>query len=295
MPQAFAEVAAALTPELAAPTRRVAASLAFGTPVETALSSYRGVIEEDALAPVAIVLGAFARSGGRISRSLGRVATLLRGRIALADEQAALTAQGRASAVVLVLLAPLGALFLTLAMPDYAATLAGRGRAMLAVAIVLEAIAVAWLRRMLRVPTDGSTLAAMLDAVVVGLASGMTFEQALHALVERTPSTRQVPQARRLLADLALGQGPRRAFASFGASGPAEARVGALVASSIRFGAPLADLLVIQADALREADRRRAEAGARRLPVLMLFPLTFCVLPALLIVFLGPPLLSLVN
>ena len=38
--------------------------------------------EED-LAPFAIVLGAFARSGGKIGRSLARVATLLRGRIAL--------------------------------------------------------------------------------------------------------------------------------------------------------------------------------------------------------------------
>jgi len=29
--------------------------------------------------------------------------------------------------------------------------------------------------------------------------------------------------------------------------------------------------------------------------VLMLFPLAFCILPALLAVFLGPPLLSLLN
>jgi tight adherence protein C len=50
---------------------------------------------------------------------------------------------------------------------------------------------------------------------------------------------------------------------------------------------------VAQADALREAERRQAEAAARRLPVLLMFPLTFCLLPALLIVFLGPPLLEL--
>jgi len=52
---------------------------------------------------------------------------------------------------------------------------------------------------------------------------------------------------------------------------------------------------VTQADALRQSDRRRAQTRARRLPVLMLFPLSFCVLPALLIVFLGPPLLSLMR
>ena len=68
-----------------------------------------------------------------------------------------------------------------------------------------------------------------------------------------------------------------------------------LVSAATRLGAPLAELLVAQADALRDAERRSAEAHARRLPVYMLFPLTFCVLPALLIVFLGPPLLSLLR
>ncbi|MBI2323890.1 MAG: type II secretion system F family protein [Chloroflexi bacterium] len=295
LPQAFAEVAPALPAALAAPTRRVAASLALGVRLDDALVAYRGTVADEDVAPIAIVLGAFTRAGGRVSRSLARVASLLRGRLALADEQAALTAQGRVSAAVLVLLAPLGAVFFAFSMPDYVAILVGPGRAMLGAAVVLEAIAAIWLRRLLRVPTTGSALASLLDAVVVGLDSGMTFEQALRALVVRAPAVGRLPEARRLLADLALGQGARRAFGAFAASGPAEARVAALIASSTRFGAPLADLLVIQADALRDADRRRAEAAARRLPVLMLFPLTFCVLPALLIVFLGPPLLSLVQ
>ncbi len=295
LPQAFAEIAPALPATLARPTRRAAAALSLGRPIDDALMSYRGAVSEEDLAPLAIVLGSFARAGGRVRRSLSRVAALLRGRLALEEEQAALTAQGRASALVLVLLAPLGGLFFAVSMPDYVGILLGRGRGLLVVAIVLEAGAVIWLRRLVRVPTTGSALASLLDAVVVGLDSGMTFEQALRALVARAPAVGRLAEARRLLADLALGRGARRSFAAFGASGAAEARVASLIASSMRFGAPLADLLVLQADALRESDRRRAEAAARRLPVLMLFPLTFCVLPALLIVFLGPPLLSLVN
>jgi tight adherence protein C len=105
----------------------------------------------------------------------------------------------------------------------------------------------------------------------------------------------RLPEARRLLADLALGRGANEAFSSFGSAGPTEARVAALVRAATRFGAPLANLLVTQADALRTSDRRRAEAQARRLPILMLFPLAICVLPALLCVFLGPPLLSLLG
>ena len=133
----------------------------------------------------------------------------------------------------------------------------------------------------------------MLDAVIVGLDAGLTFEHALGALVARGPALSRLPEARRLLADLALGQSSRVAFEAFGKAGPTEARVAALVRSATRFGSPLAELLVTQADALRATDRRRTEAQARRLPILMLFPLTFCILPALLIVFLGPPLLSL--
>lgn len=290
--QAFAEVAPSLAVELAAPTRRVAASLALGDGIERALQAYRSVVPDEDLAPFAVVLGSFARAGGRIARSLSRVAALLRGRLALEDEVSSLTAQGRASAAVLLLLAPLGSILLALAMPSYVPTLLGDGRGMLLTAVTLEATAALWLRHLLRTPSEGSGLGSLLDAVVVGLESGMTFEQALRALVDRAPRVARLPEARRLLADLSLGQGTRAALERFGAAGPTESRVASLIASATRFGAPLAGLLVIQAEALRDADRRRAQAAARRLPVLMLFPLTFCVLPALLIVFLGPPLLS---
>jgi Flp pilus assembly protein TadB len=295
LPQAFAEVAPAMPGPLAVPTRRVAASLALGLPLDESLAAYRGVVPDEEMAPLAVVLGSFARAGGRVRRSLMRVAALLRGRLALEEEQAALTAQGRASALVLVLLAPLGGTFFAASMPDYVRLLLGPGRGLLLTAVVLEVAAALWLHRLLRVPSTGSALASLLDAVVVGLDSGMTFEQALRALVDRAPAVGRLAEARRLLADLSLGQGGRRAFTAFGSTGPAEARVAALISSSTRFGAPLSDLLVRQADALRETDRRRAEAASRRLPVLMLFPLTFCVLPALLIVFLGPPLLSLIG
>jgi len=150
-----------------------------------------------------------------------------------------------------------------------------------------------WLWRILRLSSPSADLATLLDAVIVGLEAGLTFELALAALVIRAPMVARLPEARRLLADLALGRGANEAFGAFGSVGSTEARVAALVRAATRFGSPLASLLVTQADALRASDRRRAEAQARRLPVLMLFPLAVCILPALLCVFLGPPLLSL--
>jgi Flp pilus assembly protein TadB len=290
---ALSEVAPTLPRSLALPTERAAASMALGASVDEAVGAYSGVVAAEDLAPFAIVLGAFARSGGKIGRSLSRVATLLRGRIALEDERKALTAQGRLSAIVLVALAPLGGVFFAVMTPEYLAVMFDRGRWLLVVAIALEIAGGLWLWRILRLSSPAADLATLLDAVIVGLEAGLTFELALAALVNRAPMVARLPEARRLLADLALGRGASEAFAAFGSVGPTEARVAALVRAATRFGSPLASLLVTQADALRTSDRRRAEAQARRLPVLMLFPLAVCVLPALLCVFLGPPLLSL--
>jgi Flp pilus assembly protein TadB len=292
---AFGEIAPTLPPALARRTAAVATALRLGEPIDRALGAYDGVVPAADLAPLAIVLGAFARGGGRIGRSLARVTRLLRGRLALDAERAALTAQGRLSSIVLVALAPLGALFFAILTPAYLSTLAGPGKGLAVVAIALEAFGGAWLWRLVRTTGDAPELASLLDAVVVGLDAGLSFELSLAALVARSPRVARLPEARRLLADLRLGRFPRVAFAAFADSGPDEARIAALVESASRFGAPLADLLVAQADALRDADRRQAEARARRLPLLMCFPLSFCVLPALLVVFLGPPLLSLIG
>lgn len=294
LPVALAEVAPTLPPGLAVPTRRAASALALGSSIGDALGAYTGVVPDEDVAPFAVVLSAFARSGGRVGGSLARVAALMRGRLALEDERAALTAQGRVSAIVLVALAPLGALFFALATPDYVATFFGDGLGLLGIAVTLEVVGALWLWRIVRATAPPPDLATFLDAVVVGLEAGLTFERALAALVERAPRFGRLSDARRLLADLALGRSLPTALGSFGRGGE-DARVAALVVAATRFGAPLAGLLVIQADALRTTERRRAEAAARRLPVLMLFPLSLTILPALLVVFLGPPLLSLFS
>jgi Flp pilus assembly protein TadB len=294
LPLAFAEIAPTLSPPLAMVTRRVAAALALGARVPDALGLYKTVMPPQDLAPLVIVLAAFARSGGRVGSSLERVAVLLRGRLALEEERAALTAQARVSSFVLVLLAPLGALFFAVAMPDYGATLFGEGIGLLVVALAFEVAGAIWLWFIVRQSTQATDLATFLDAVVVGLEAGLTFERALAGIVERVPTISRAREARRLLADLNLGIPLRVALRAFAAR-PDEARVGALVAASARFGSPLARLLVVQADALRATERHRAEASARRLPILMLFPLALCILPALLVIFLGPPLLALVR
>ena len=147
---------------------------------------------------------------------------------------------------------------------------------------------------LVRTPSDTPELAALLDAVVVGLDAGLSFELALGMLVSRSPRVARLPEARRLLADLRLGRTPR---ASRSRRSPRAARTrrgsrpwSSRPRDSARRSRSCSSRRPTRC---RDAERRQAETAARRLPVLMLFPLSLCVLPALLVVFLGPPLLSL--
>ncbi len=67
----------------------------------------------------------------------------------------------------------------------------------------------------------------------------------------------------------------------------------AAVQQSDRLGTSLARALRVQTTLLRARRRRRAQEASRRLPILIIFPLVFFFLPALLIIYLAPPLLHL--
>jgi tight adherence protein C len=66
----------------------------------------------------------------------------------------------------------------------------------------------------------------------------------------------------------------------------------ALLAASERSGAPVAGPLVRLAAATRAQSRRRAMARARTVPVRLLFPLVFLVLPAFLLLTVAPVVLA---
>jgi len=68
--------------------------------------------------------------------------------------------------------------------------------------------------------------------------------------------------------------------------------VAEVLALSERSGAPTAELLERLADEARADLRRRAEAHARRVPVRLLFPLVFLVLPAFGLLTVVPALLA---
>jgi len=141
----------------------------------------------------------------------------------------------------------------------------------------------------------GAALGDVIDLFAVALLSGNTVGEAVRQVSEWSDADiaeafawciRQVTGGR-LLSD-ALEQVP-------GLLGPQVRPLIAALIATERYGAPItANLAQLAADTRAER-RRRAEARARRLPVVLLFPLVTCVLPAFLLVTVVPVVIDTIS
>jgi tight adherence protein C len=66
----------------------------------------------------------------------------------------------------------------------------------------------------------------------------------------------------------------------------------AMLVQSDRFGTSMADSLRVHSDSLRTKRRLRAEEAAAKIPLKLLFPLVFCIFPSMMLVLLGPAVIS---
>jgi Flp pilus assembly protein TadB len=118
------------------------------------------------------------------------------------------------------------------------------------------------------------------DLLALSVAGGLTVPGAVAAVARWAPEP--VGAAFTAAAgEIALGQATAEVLEDVGDAlgAPARPLVDALIASE-RYGAPLGDSLDRVARETRLERRRRGEERARRVPVLLLFPLVLCVLPA---------------
>lgn len=133
-----------------------------------------------------------------------------------------------------------------------------------------------------------------LDRLTLGLEAGLGFEVALRRTAGRFASLLG-DELRRAVRFLDRGHPKSEVLDDLVARTPSN-DLRAFVASvkqSDRLGTSLTKTLRVQSDLLRGRRRRRAEEASRRLPILIVFPLVFFFLPALLIIYLSPPLLHL--
>lgn len=135
-----------------------------------------------------------------------------------------------------------------------------------------------------------------LDQMLISVEAGLGFETAM----ARAGQNGKGPLAEELvrtLQDMQVGRSRRDAYlAMAGRADVADLRsfVRAVVQADI-YGIAIANVLRIQAKQMRVKRRQRAEEKAMKLPVLVLFPLMFCILPVLFIVIIGPAAINVMS
>lgn len=152
---------------------------------------------------------------------------------------------------------------------------------------------VAWPRRgdIPRLDQVVADLGTIVDVMNVALTSGLSISASLQLAVSHLDAASGTG---RLLGALAAPQRPLdETLEEFATTcGPRARSFAGAVTGSLRTGIPLAPELERLGRELREDRRRRLEGKVRRLPVVLLFPLVLCVLPALGLVAIVPVLVA---
>lgn len=140
------------------------------------------------------------------------------------------------------------------------------------------------------------TMPDIVDTLTISVEAGLGFEAAL-AQVTMHGKGPLAGEFARLLQEMQLGM-PRaealRAMAERTKVNELKTFCSTVVQAS-ELGIPTANVLREQSREMRIRRRQRAEELAQKVPVKILFPLIFCLLPSLFIVVIGPGILSLMK
>ncbi len=135
-----------------------------------------------------------------------------------------------------------------------------------------------------------------LDLLVISVQAGLGFDAALSRVAKNTKGPLG-QEFFRVLQEMQIGKSRTDAFrALLDRTDVPELRtfITALVQADA-FGIPIARVLAEQAKEMRVKRHQRAEEMAQKVPVKILFPLVFFILPALFVVIIGPGALSIVK
>jgi tight adherence protein C len=142
----------------------------------------------------------------------------------------------------------------------------------------------------------GEELPEVLDQMTVSVEAGLGFEAALARVVEEGGSVLS-EEFGRSLQDIRLGVSRERALMRLleRNDSPDLKHFVLMLGQADRLGVPMANVLRVLADEMRERRRVTAQEKAMKIPAKLVFPLVLCVLPALFVAILGPALMRLFN
>ena len=141
-----------------------------------------------------------------------------------------------------------------------------------------------------------NALADTLDQMTIAVEAGLGFEAAM----AKAAANGRGPLAEefiRTLQDMSMGRARKDAYQAFSdrTSSSDLRRFTRSVVQADTYGIAIAAVLRIQAAEMRLRRRQRAEEKAMKIPIKVLFPLVFCILPVLFIVLLTPAVLGMVE
>jgi tight adherence protein C len=126
--------------------------------------------------------------------------------------------------------------------------------------------------------------------------AGLAFDAALSQVARNTEGP-LAEEFFRVLQEMQIGMGRTDAMRALGERTDVEelrSFVTAMVQADA-FGIPIANVLRVQAKEMRIKRSQRAEEAAQKVPVKILFPLIFCILPSLFIIVLGPAAITIYD
>jgi tight adherence protein C len=135
-----------------------------------------------------------------------------------------------------------------------------------------------------------------LDMLVVSVEAGLGLNQALVRVSEEIYRISPVLSEQLALVNLEIRAGTSREeslrnLADRTGLQDISSLVGMLIQTD-RFGTSVAQALRVHAETMRTKRRQRAEEAAAKTTIKMIFPLVFCIFPALFVVILGPALIE---
>jgi tight adherence protein C len=132
-----------------------------------------------------------------------------------------------------------------------------------------------------------------IDLLTISVEAGLGFDAAVARVAKNTTGP-LAGEFARLLQEMQLGMGRAEAMRAMGerTSLPDLKSFCLAMVQADSLGIPIARVLRIQSHEMRTKRRQRAEEAAQKVPVKILFPVIFFILPTIFIVVIGPVFLS---